>query len=494
MPKMELRQTASLRQMQKLILSPTVQMSLELLQLPSMELEKLIEAELRENPLLEAEQEEPSQEEEPAEASAEAPADVSPESPAGQQDSPEASDQGAEASDDEPRRADENEDHLEFLSGLEDGEGEGQSWNPEEPWRPEAVGRITLSEHLLGQLYGMKLSDELEESSRYVIYSLDGNGLLSMGREDLAAGWDGAQDLLDRAVEVVQSLEPTGVGRFSVRESLAAQLTEKGLDGCSLEQRIVLECFDDLLERQHVRMAHRLGVSPHRIQEAIETLRHLNPYPGSDFAPDTNAVVIPDVIIEKIEGEYLAILNDSRFPTLMISERNRRILESPSTPPKEREYVRDKFRRASFFLRSIDQRQRTVRRIAEFIAAYQKGFLDSGVEALRPLTLQQAADALGYNQSTISRAINGKYVQTPQGISEMRFFFNRGLSESDEVSTRTVKDELRRIIEQEDSSDPLSDESLAKMLKARGYTVKRRTVANYRDGLGILPARQRRKY
>jgi RNA polymerase sigma-54 factor len=486
MPRMELRQTARLLQTQKLILSPTVQMSLELLQLPSLELEKLIEVELNENPLLEAEQEEPAQEEDSPESQQET------QSPS--QEAQETVEPPAETADDEPHRADENEDHMEFLSGLEEAEGEGRSWSPEEPWRPEVVERISLSEHLLGQLYGMKLTPEVEEAARYVIYSLDGNGLLSMGREELSAGWGGAAEPLDRAVGIVQGLEPTGMGRFSVQEALTAQLSEKGLDGDTIEQRIVRECFEDLLGSQYVRMARHLGVSPHRVQEAIEVLKRLNPYPGSDFAPDSNSVVIPDVVIEKIEGEYIALLNDSRFPTLMISERNRKILESPSTPPQEREYIREKFRRASFFLRSIDQRQQTVRRIAEFIASYQRSYLDSGVDSLRPLTLQQAADALGYNQSTISRAINGKYVQTPQGVVEMRFFFNRGLPESDDVSTRTVKEELRRIVEQEDPATPLSDEALARMLKARGFSVKRRTVANYRDSLGIPTARRRRKY
>jgi len=485
MPGMELRQTARLQQTQRLVLSPSVQLSLELLQVPSLELEKLIETELRENPLLEIEQEEPAPEEGP---------DAQSDPQQAQQAEGREEGQSAEASEDEPRRADENEDHLEFLAGVDEGDSDGRSWSPEEPWRPELAGRTTLSDHLLEQIANLRPGPAVEAAARYVVYSLDNHGLLSIGRDDLAAGWDGDAGDLEKAVAMVQGLEPTGVGSFSVQDALGVQLAEEGRGPDSLEQRILRECFDDLLERQNARIARRLGASPHEVQEAIDFIRHLDPYPGSDFAPDSNSIIIPDVVIEKIEGRYVSIVNDSRFPTLRISERNRRILESPSTPPEERQYIREKYQRASFFLRSIDQRQQTVGRIAEFIAAYQKGYLDSGVEALKPLTLQQAAEALECNQSTISRAINGKYVQTPQGVVEMRYFFNHGLPESEEISTRTVKEELKRIVEEEDKSRPLSDEALANMLRARGFPVKRRTVANYRESLGILTGRQRKRY
>jgi RNA polymerase sigma-54 factor len=204
--------------------------------------------------------------------------------------------------------------------------------------------------------------------------------------------------------------------------------------------------------------------------------------------------VIPDIFITLVEGRYLAIMNESRFPSLVISERNRRVLESPSSPPEEKRYVREKYSKASHFLRSIEERQQTVRRIAEFLADFQKGFFDNGVDHLMPLTLQQVADALGYSQSTISRAINGKYLESPQGIHELRFFFSRRLAGSEGISTRTAKEELRRIVEEEDPRNPFSDEVLVNLLRARGLAVKRRTVANYRTQLNIPPARQRRRF
>lgn len=479
MARIELRQTPRLSQTQRLILSPTLQQALELLQIPSIELDRLIEAELSENPLLEIEQEEPPDETPPADQTADQSQDA---------------EQQSQEEDLEPRREDENEDHLEFLEGLLESSEERSGWAPEEQWRPEVASGETLSMHLLAQVLDMHPSAEVEEAARYIIYSLDTHGLLSMPMEDLRAGWEGSPEALDRALELVQSLEPVGVARFSVGEALTAQLLQKGHAPDSVACRIVAEFFDDLASHNWPRIARILGTTPRAVQEAVDEITRLNPYPGSDFAPDQNSTIIPDVIIEKIEGRFMAFLNDSRFPSLVISERNRRILESPNAPPEVKDYVRDKYKRASLFLRSIDQRQQTVRRIAEFLAEYQEPFLERGVEALRPLTLQQAAEALGYNQSTISRAINGKYVQSPQGVTEMRYFFSRGLPESEGVSTRTVKEELRRIVESEDSSSPLSDEAIVKMLLSRGFSVKRRTVANYRNQLGIPPARDRKRY
>jgi RNA polymerase sigma-54 factor len=463
MNRMELRQNLGMALRQRLILSPALQQSIELLQLPSVELEKLIEAELAENPLLEAE---PQAEEPPA---------------------------GAEDEDPEPTRSDATEDHLEFLAGLED-YAPSYSGVQEEPWRPEPVRDESLADHLLGQVYDLRLDPDLEEAVRYVIYSLDRHGLLSLGREELGTGWEGDPALLDRAVAVVQGLEPRGAGCFSVREAILLQLDDAGSPADSLERRLVRDHFDELPGTPVQKLARLAGATPVEIQEAMDGIRRLNPYPGAEYMQDSNTLVIPDIFFIRMEGRYIALMNDSRFPALVISERNRRIIESPHSPPEEKEYVREKYKRASLFLRSIEQRQQTVRRIGEFLAEHQAGFFDQGVEALRPLTLQQVGDALGYNQSTISRAINGKYAESPQGVHEMRFFFSRSLPESGDISTRTAKEELKRLVEMEDPSAPLSDDQLAERLRNRGLAVKRRTVANYRTQMGIPPANRRKRF
>jgi len=490
MPGMELRQTGRLVQMPGIILSPALRQSLELLQIPSVDLDKLIETELVENPLLEVKQDDAS----PDQGEEETPPEAA-EGPRADGETTESGEEaGPEQSEEEPRRADADEDHMEFLDGLEDTGYEGSGWNPEEPWRPEIVEKETLSEHLLKQISDLRLPADQEEACRFVVYSLDGHGLLSMGIAELEAGWGGPPGLLEGAVSTVRKLEPAGVGFCTVPEALDYQLSLRGYGVSSLERRMVSCCFEAILGRQYPAIAKNLGVTPREVQDAVEIIKTFNPYPGSDFAPDTNSVIIPDVTIEKIDGNFVTTVNDSRFPMLIISERNRRALESRSTLPEEREYVRDKLARASLFLRSIMQRQQTVGRIAEYIADYQRGFLDSGVDSLRPLTLQQAAEHLKCNQSTISRAINGKYVQTPQGVFEMRYFFNRGLPQGEEISTRTVKEELRKIIEREDPARPYSDEDLARILTTRGFVVKRRTVANYRGSMDIPAKTHRKRY
>ncbi|MCK4807467.1 MAG: RNA polymerase sigma-54 factor, partial [Candidatus Aegiribacteria sp.] len=248
-------------------------------------------------------------------------------------------------------------------------------------------------------------------------------------------------------------------------------------------------------ERKIKTIAAAERVSPHKVQEAIDRISVLKPWPGNEFSSSTNASVIPDIIIFKINDHFEAILNDNRFPHLMISARNRRILESPNTSPKEKEYVKKKFQKASWFIKAIRQRQETVTRIGEYLAEFQRDFFEHGIEGLKPLTLQMVADALGYNQSTISRAINGKYVQSPGGIHQMRFFFSRALpGDGGDISSRTAKDELRRLIESEDKTVPLSDAKLVQALEAAGIEVKRRTVANYRAEMHIPSASKRKRY
>jgi len=478
MPNMEMRQSQRLEQKQKLVLTQKIQQSLEMLQLPSLDLEKLIQQELEENPLLETAQDE------------------------GQTEAGSDAEEEAEGIDEEPERDDsEEEDPLDILKQIEENEGYGSGGgggsysDDEEPWRPEPVKEPTLYEHLLEQVYNRRLSPEMEEAATYVVYSLDRHGLLSLSDEELQAGWDGAPDLLWRAVDLVGDLEPTGVGSRSASEALLEQLEAEGMDPESLEYRMVRDHFEDMVERRLPAIARAEGVTPHRVQEAMDSISHLDPWPGSDFAGSSNSVVIPDIIIREIDGELRAFLNDTRFPTLHISARNRRILESPNTPQKEKEYVKNKFKRASWFIKAIAQRQETMQKIGTFLADYQEDFFRQGISGLRPLTLQQVADALDYNQSTISRAINGKYIQSPRGVHEMRFLFSRGLGEgADQMSTRTVKEELRKLIASEDKQKPYSDARLAEMLRARGMDVKRRTVANYRNDLGIESARKRRVY
>jgi len=481
MAEMRLNQDLRITQTQKLVLTLKIRQALEILQLPSLEMENMIVQELQENPLLEKE----------LDQSQEAPAKEKEDKPEGEEEE--------RPWDEEPTRSDATEsDPLDILRQIEEhmGESDTSQWSPDEdPWRPEPVSEQTLSEYLLKQVYAFMLPPDLEEAVTYVIYSLDRHGLLSLPVYELVAGWTGTPSLLSRALEIVKSLEPTGVGAGGVVEALQMQLVERGFEPGSLEYRIVTSHFSEMAERKYREIAAAENCNTHQVQQAVDLISTLSPWPGNEFSSGSNAVVIPDIIITMIGDRYEAMLNDSRFPRLTISTRNRRILESPGTTGTERDYVRKKYQRASWFIKAIAQRQETVTRIGAFLADYQTDFFDNGIEGLRPLTLQMVADALGCNQSTISRAINGKYVQSPRGVHEMRFYFSRGIpGYGSDISARTVKDELRKLIESESKSSPLSDAALADALAAGGMEVKRRTVANYRTEMDIPSARKRRRY
>jgi len=480
MVEMRLNQNLRLSQTQKLILTQKIRQALEILQLPSIELENMIVQELQENPLLEKEQDQRT------DSSSETPEERN---ESGEEEHP---------WEDEPSRSDTAEnDPLDILKQIEEHMGENDArWNPDdEVWRPEAVSEMTLSEYLMEQVYALGLADDLEEAVIYVIYSLDHHGLLSLPVYELVAGWEGNPELLSRALELVKALEPIGIGASSVVEALQIQLEARGLGPGSLEYRIVTGHFKEMAEKRYKVIASAEHCSAHQVQEAVDIIATLTPWPGNEFSSGSNAVVIPDIIITRVGDTYEAMLNDSRFPRLSISARNRRILESPSTSDTEREYVRNKYQRASWFIKAIAQRQETVTRIGAFLADYQADFFDNGIEGLKPLTLQMVATAIGCNQSTVSRAINGKYVQSPRGIHKMRFYFSRALpGYGSDISARAVKDELRRLIETEDKANPLSDAALAEALAAAGMEVKRRTVANYRTEMDLPSARKRKRY
>lgn len=478
MPDIKLNQNLRMNQTQKLILTQKIRQALEILQLPSIELDNLIKQELQENPLLEKSAEQQKDPERVPE------------------DEPQSSDDGGW--DEEPSRSDSKEDDpLDILKRIEEHAGEytSISQSSDSTWIPEPPSEPTLSEYLLLQIYALMLPDDLEEAVVYTIYSLDRHGLLALPEYELKAGWDGDPELLKKALEIVRTLEPTGVGAMSAAEALQMQLTEMGYEPDSLEFRIVSSHFNEMAEKRISNIASTENVSPYEVQEAIDRISVLNPWPGNEFSYSTNDAVIPDIIIFRVGNHFEAVLNDNRFPRLTISSRNRCILESPNTSPKEREYVKKKFQKASWFVKAIKQRQETVTRIGNFLAEYQSDFFEHGIEGLRPLTLQIVADALEYNQSTISRAINGKYVQSPKGIHKLRFFFSRAIhGEKGEVSSRTAKNELRKLIESEDSKKPLSDAKLVDALEAAGMEVKRRTVANYRSEMNIQSARKRKRY
>ncbi len=469
----QLRTEMRLTQVQKLAMTQTLRQQLEILQMPSLELEDLISTELSENPLLEVKESSPE----------------------------EISDnetQLADSSEEEPTRDDASEeDPLDILKEIDEDIGAAPStkYKTEDDWQPENANPETLATYLLTQLDALDVSENMESAAVYIIYSLDRHGLLALSQSELETGWGYEIDTLSVALAAVQKFDPPGVAQFSAQEALLYQLRLKNDQSYQelLEYKIIDGCFEELAERKVLAIALKLAVTPHEVEQAIEKIKKLNPWPGAQFAGSTGSVVIPDIVIENHNGKFIVFLNDNRFPHLAISARNRKVLESPSSDSTEKKYVKQKFKKASWFIKAIRQRQETVTKIANFITETQQDFLLHGIDALRPLTLQEAAKALGFNQSTISRAINGKYVQSPQGIHEMRYYFSRGSADAS-VTAVSVKEEIKRIINGEDVSKPLSDERIAFILNSSGTQIKRRTVANYRKQMNIPGARKRRRF
>ena len=360
----ELSTQLKLTQSQKLAMTQTLRQQLEILQMPSMELEGLIATELAENPLLEED--------------------------GNSSDQTETDKLETEVPEEEPERSDsKEEDPLDILREIDEDVGTmpANRYQEEEQWHPEAVKPVTLSEHLISQLQTLDLTGEAEDAGVYIIYSLDRHGLLTLTDDEFVIGWDGRGDVLQDALSVVRSLDPPGVAQRSARDALLFQMLLQDGDNAvdTVEYRMIDMCFDDLAQRRILNIASELGVSPHEVEEAIQRIKKLNPWPGAEFSGSSSSAVVPDVIIEKHNGKFLVFLNDNRFPHLAISSRNRKVLESPSAGAVEKEYVTKKFRKASWFIKAIRQRQQTVIRISRFITEKQNGFLENGVDALVPL-------------------------------------------------------------------------------------------------------------
>jgi len=294
----------------------------------------------------------------------------------------------------------------------------------------------------------------------------------------------------------VQRFEPTGVGARDIVECLLLQIQAEYPDEPQL--RILVENHLEELERRQIpKIAKAMGISPDRVEELKDMLATLNPWPGHEYSTDPPQYVMPDVIVEKDdEGNLRVYLADGSVPQLQINNEYRHMMRNGKMGRDERQYIRDKVESAKWLIRNIEQRQYTILRIANAIVEVQREFFDKGVEAIRPLTLQEIADKVGVHEATVSRTTRGKYMQTPQGLFEMKFFFSPGLrrDSGEAQSAKSVQSMIRKIIDEEDKAKPLSDQKIADILKKQGLNIARRTVTKYREAMNILPTNLRKSY
>ena len=478
---MNLSLDMSMRLQQKL--SFQMIQSLKLLQVNTLQLEQLLKTELEMNPLLVAGEDDLAETQEQEEVKEED--KVEPD----------------EAGEDADLKVDEEsvdwENYLEEGFDLGYSSGNKEIDRNEEHYEPTPVYQATLEEHLTDQIAEKKLPEKKQLLVQFLIGSLDVDGYLRIPVDDIVNFTKTGIPEVEEALQVLWSFDPPGIGARNLQECMTLQLRARGKEG-SLSWRIVAEKWELLEKLKIPDIARELDVEPRMVQEAIDDLKTLNPKPGYAYNADKPSTIIPDLIVEKIEGKFVVMLNDRSVPSLHINKSYADLLRRGSTARQEvKKYLREKFNSASWFIGAIEQRKATMLKVMNAIVERQKEFFEQGPPHLSPLRLQDIADMIRMHISTVSRVTSNKYVQTAHGIFELKYFFTEAVvkdAEGFDISSERIKNRIRRMIETEDTKDPLSDQKVADTLSSEQLPVARRTVAKYREQMKILPARLRQKY
>lgn len=352
---------------------------------------------------------------------------------------------------------------------------------------------VSLSEHLEWQIGLLDIPKQIRDAAFVIIGNLDGDGRLSTSVEDIALQTNLSVETIESARQTVLSLDPVGCAAFDVKECLYAQLKAEG-EETTLAATLVLEHLEDLQPHRLQHLSKATGRSLEVLNEEIKIIRDLDPFPGRRYSNSEAIFVAPEVYIEKIEGEYLVYFTDDGSPRLRISNTYQQLLDQTDTSKEAKDFIKEKVRSAVDLLRNIEHRRQTIYRVVECIVDRQKDFLDKGVEYIKPMMLKDVAEDIGMHLSTISRVVNRKYAHTPQGVIELRRFFSEGMINEDgeEVSTRILKLKIKKLVEDEDTKKPLTDEQIVKILAKDGVKLSRRTVAKYRDQMNIPGSRERK--
>jgi RNA polymerase sigma-54 factor len=454
-------------------LAPQLIQSLKMLQMPVLKLEQTIRQELSTNPLLEEVDE---QEQELAEETSESEFDVT------------ESSQEEESGD--------GVDWDEYFFDEEEGyKVREPRENKEEEFEGTAFHTTNLYDHLTQQLSLLKLSDEEHLIGEYIIGNISPEGFLSISVPEMAKELSIDSAKIEKVLAMIQRFDPTGVGARDLRESLLIQLKEKGLEG-SLAYRIVEEHIHELDRKSILQIAKLMGVTVEKAQQTMNIIKGLSPSPAyGRFDPPAQPIV-PDLMIERFGDEYIVFHNDRYVPRLRVNPGYRDLIRRGNTSsPDTKKYIKQKLEQARWMLNAINQRRTTMIRVMEAIIGKQRDFFDNGPAFLRPLIMEEIAKAVEMNVATISRVSNGKYVQTPYGVYEIKYFFNAGIARMDgeDMSKRSVKQRIEEIIRGEPQDRPLSDQEIYRMLNEEGIRLARRTVTKYREELKIQPARLRKR-
>jgi RNA polymerase sigma-54 factor len=473
---MALQLKQSLTLAQQLIMTPQLQQAIKLLQLSRLELLETVHTELQTNPVLE---------ELPSEG--------------GDEEKGLGKDTDSEpnlAQVDAQEKIREDMDWESYLSEYNKGWAESPYEAREAPsFENVTASKPSLQSHLMWQLNMTRISETLKEIAIHVIGNLDDDGYLTVSAEELSQITLRPLDEVLETLSIVQNFDPVGVAARDTRECLLIQAKFHNFGG-TLVERVILDYMDKLENKKYDLIAKGLSVPLEEVLEAVSIITTFEPKPGRQYTDEETIYISPDIYVFKMGDNYEIVLNEDGLPKLKVNAYYRDILTSrEALEDGTKQYIQEKLKSAAWLIKSIHQRQRTIYRVTNSIVRFQKEFLDKGIAHLKPLVLRDVAEDIQMHESTISRVTTNKYVHTPQGVFELKYFFNSAIQclDGESVSSETVKEHLKHIVKSENRSKPYSDQEIADMLKQHNIDVARRTVAKYREGLGILPSRKRKK-
>jgi len=385
----------------------------------------------------------------------------------------------------------------------------------EREWRePVTVARGSLEDDLREQVSMLTLTPRQMVLAEEFIGDINDDGYLACGLDEILRG---INDEIRRSAEaegrdtdavpyftmaeaeemlaIIQKLEPAGIGARDLRECLLLQLREATADA-ALARTMVEDHFSELIAHRWVEIAKRTGTTPADVQLAADQIAKLNPKPGFTMSGSSDSYVVPDVVVQKVDGQYLVSLNDTNVPRLRLSRSYQDLArDRKKFTTEQREFIASKLNSAQWLVQAIEQRRHTMLKVMHFIVERQRDFFEKGVQYLKPLTLREVADVIGMHESTVSRVTSDKYAQTPRGVLPLKYFFSSGIATSggEDVSARGIKDKIEKLVQEEDPKDPLTDQAIVEILEQEGIRIARRTVAKYRDQLGVLSARMRKR-
>jgi RNA polymerase sigma-54 factor len=475
---------------QELKINPRLYQAMDLLYMPLLDLQQHLKQELLNNPFLdmvEPEEDEEESEEEATEVEA--------------------------APEEEKANNDEIDWEEILLDGFDTG-GRREEHEEREYYEPVTVDSRSLADHLIDQITLLDLTPRQQFLADEFIGNVNEDGYLACPVEQVlnsvneevqraaeAAERDiddlplYAQDEAEEMLDIIQNLDPPGVGARDLRECLMLQLREAGLEQ-SVPYRLVRDCFDELINHRWSEISKRFGISPGDVQKAADEIKKLDPKPGLMYSNASDNYIIPDLIVDKIDGRYHVFLNDANLPRLKLSRAYQEIArDKKKFEGESKEFISSKLNSANWMIQAIEQRRQTMLKVMNYIVDRQRDFFEKGVQYLKPLTLREVAEVISMHESTVSRVTNEKFVQTPRGVLPLKFFFSSGLSTTggEDVSARGIKAQIEKLVADEDPKHPLTDQAIVNILKESGVQIARRTVAKYRDQLGVLSARMRKR-